>query len=47
MRPVGAGSTIGASVFLNYSVPANSLVISEEARIIVPQKRSEPADSQI
>ena len=32
---VGAGSTIGASVFLNRSVPANSLVINEEARIVV------------
>jgi hemerythrin-like domain-containing protein len=44
---VGAGSTIGAGVFLNRSVPASSLVLNEEARIIVLQKRSDLADYQI
>jgi serine O-acetyltransferase len=35
---VGTGSTIGASVFLTHSVPANSLVIHEQARILVLPK---------
>ena len=35
---VGEGSTIGANVFLTQSVPAGSLVLSEEARIRVLAK---------
>lgn len=37
---VGEGSTIGANVFLTTSVPANSLVIQEEANVKVMDKRS-------
>jgi serine acetyltransferase len=36
---VGAGSTIGASVFLTTSVPPNSLVVQEAANVKVIQKR--------
>jgi serine O-acetyltransferase len=46
---VGSGSTVGASVFLTHSVPANSLVISEEAKVRVMPKteRSFTPDYQI
>lgn len=36
---VGAGSTIGASVFLTHSVPPNSLVVNEEVRVKVMEKK--------
>ena len=36
---IGAGSTIGANVFLTQSVPPNSLVYYEEKRIEIVQKR--------
>jgi serine O-acetyltransferase len=37
---IGEGSTIGASVFLTTSVPANSLVVQEEANVKVIPKKS-------
>ncbi len=42
---VGAGSTIGASVFLTHSVPPRSLVVNEEVKVCVKEKRppEEPA----
>jgi len=36
---VGEGSTIGANVFLTSSVPANSLVVQEEANVKVMSKK--------
>lgn len=36
---VGAGSTIGASVFLTHSVPPNSLVVNEDVRVKVMEKK--------
>jgi serine O-acetyltransferase len=36
---IGAGSTIGANVFLTQSVPPNSLVYYEEKRVEIVQKR--------
>jgi serine O-acetyltransferase len=45
---VGAESTVGAGVFLDHSVPANSLVVSEQARILVlPKNSHSAADYQI
>lgn len=35
---VGAGSTIGANVFLTQSVPPGSLVLSEDVRVRVLAK---------
>ena len=37
---VGEGSTVGANVFLTYSVPPNSLVVQEDANIKVLSKKS-------
>jgi serine O-acetyltransferase len=36
---VGAGTTIGASVFLTNSVPPHSLVIQEQANVKVMSKK--------
>ncbi|MGA1239060.1 MAG: serine O-acetyltransferase, partial [Limisphaerales bacterium] len=44
---VGSGSTIGANVFLTHSVPANSLVLQEDARVKVMLKAERPVDFQI
>lgn len=46
---VGGGSTIGASVFLTHSVPPNSLVVNEEVKVRVMEKRRSepPIDFQI
>jgi serine O-acetyltransferase len=44
---VGSGSTIGANVFLTHSVPANSLVLQEDARVKVMLKTERPVDFQI
>ncbi len=39
---IGAGSTIGASVFLTTSVPEDSLVVLEAMNVrIIPQKSRE------
>jgi serine O-acetyltransferase len=35
---IGEGSTIGANVFLMHSVPANSLVLTEEVNVKVLPK---------
>jgi serine O-acetyltransferase len=40
---VGAGSTIGANVFLTHSVPPHSLVSYEEKKIAIVPKRAKPA----
>lgn len=40
---IGAGSTIGGNVFLMNSVPANSLVLSEDVRLKVMTKRDREA----
>ncbi len=37
---VGEGSTIGANVFLTASVPANSIVVQEDANVKVMRKRA-------
>ncbi len=43
---IGAHSTIGANVFLMHSVPAHSLVVYEETRlVIVDKRRKAPSDS--
>ena len=39
---VGEGSTIGANVFLTTSVPPNSLVVQEEAKVKVVSKKGRP-----
>lgn len=39
---VGEGSTIGANVFLTTSVPPNSLVVQEDARVKVISKKERP-----
>jgi serine O-acetyltransferase len=47
---IGEGSTIGANVFLMHSVPAHSLVLSEEVNVKVLPKRERErgkADFQI
>jgi len=45
---IGAESTIGAGVFLDHSVPANSLVVAEQARVLVlPKGSAAAADYQI
>ena len=47
---IGAGSTIGANVFLMHSVPPNSLVLIEDVKVKVLDKRSReglPVDFQI
>ena len=44
---VGTGSTIGASVFLTHSVPAHSLVLSEEVQVRVMSKQDRALDYQI
>ena len=44
---VGEGSTVGANVFLTHSVPANSLVIYEDAQVKVLNKLARPVDFQI
>lgn len=44
---IGSGSTIGANVFLTHSVPANSLVLQEDARVKVMSKADRPVDFQI
>lgn len=36
---IGAGTTVGGNVFLMHSVPANSLVIYEDGRMVVKPKR--------
>jgi serine acetyltransferase len=36
---VGEGSTIGANVFLTTSVPANSIVVQEDANVKVMKKK--------
>jgi serine O-acetyltransferase len=39
---IGEGSTIGASVFLTTSVPANSLVVMEATNVrVIPKKSGE------
>jgi serine acetyltransferase len=41
---VGSGSTIGASVFLTHSVPANSLVVCEDAKVkVLPKDKTKRA----
>jgi serine O-acetyltransferase len=44
---VGAGSTVGANVFLTHSVPAGSLVLYEEVKVKVMSKRERALDYQI
>src|SRR5947207_272441 len=46
---IGAGSTIGANVFLLHSVPANSLVVYEEVNVKISPKeqKAKPQDFQI
>jgi len=50
---IGAGSTIGANVFLMHSVPPNSLVIQEPKQVTVFDKtkashrKSAPLEWQI
>ena len=46
---IGAGSTIGANVFLLQSVPPNSLVIYEEVNVKISPKKEKikPQDFQI
>src|SRR5256714_193741 len=44
---VGGGTTVGANVFLTYSVPANSLVIYEDVQVKVLNKLARPVDFQI
>lgn len=46
---VGQGSTIGANVFLTHSVPADSLVVNEDAKVRIMDKRrgAAPVDFQI
>lgn len=44
---VGTGSTIGANVFLTHSVPAHSLVLSEEVQVRVMSKQERALDYQI
>jgi serine O-acetyltransferase len=44
---VGTGSTIGANVFLTHSVPAHSLVLSEEVQVRVMSKQDRALDYQI
>ena len=40
---IGAGSTIGANVFLMHSVPPDSLVIYEEVNVKILSKRERSA----
>jgi len=42
---VGEGSTIGANVFLTTSVPANSIVVQEDANVKVMRKRGKGESS--
>jgi serine O-acetyltransferase len=47
---IGAGSTIGANVFLLHSVPPNSLVLQEDVKVKVIEKKSDqnkPVDFDI
>jgi serine O-acetyltransferase len=44
---VGASSTVGANVFLTHSVPAYSLVLSEEVQVRVMSKQDRVLDYQI
>jgi serine O-acetyltransferase len=44
---IGAHSTIGANVFLMQSVPPNSLVICEEARISIRDKEVQPKAEEL
>jgi len=44
---VGTGSTVGANVFLTHSVPAFSLVISDEVQVRVMSKQDRALDYQI
>jgi serine O-acetyltransferase len=44
---IGANSTIGANVFLMQSVPPNSLVICEEARISIRDKELRPKAEEL
>jgi serine O-acetyltransferase len=44
---IGTGSTIGANVFLTHSVPAHSLVLSEEVHVRVMSKQDRALDYQI
>ena len=39
---IGAGSTIGANVFLTHSVPARSLVFYEETSLRILDKEQPP-----
>jgi serine O-acetyltransferase len=40
---IGAGSTIGANVFLMHSVPPNSLVLMEEVKVrVLPKQERSP-----
>ncbi len=41
---VGAGSTVGANVFLTHSVPADSLVVAEEVKVRVVSKKESRKD---
>ena len=43
----GAGSTIGANVFLMHSVPSGSLVVYEETQLKILDKAQRPAASEI
>jgi len=36
---IGAGSTVGANVFLMHSIPANSLVLLDDVRVKIMPKR--------
>jgi len=42
---VGAGSTVGANVFLTHSVPPNSLVVFEGVTMKVLNKQDRPKKS--
>jgi len=44
---IGAGSTIGANVFLMHSVPSGSLVVYEETQLKILDKAQRPAASEI
>lgn len=44
---VGEGSTVGGNVFLMHSVPPNSLVISDDGRMIVRPKRDRGAETSV
>jgi serine O-acetyltransferase len=44
---IGAGSTIGANVFLTHSVPSRSLVFYEEKQLRILDKRNRDAETAL